>query len=185
MGKFKTRFMARTLVAVLFLFTISSVSFLMHSCTPISTTGKPTLPDLASIDEVLTKHQSLIKLGVEASVLTGLKADPSREAIVTAVATWMMQVSVSNTASIPLRDYLTEALRLPQFTATQKLFIDALLDEFVITLEDRRMAYCVNHASDPVCSVQNTWLQTTEIYLRTFGYWLQEAVSLYQQETRK
>lgn len=170
----------RMLALVLGVFLALSALSVIGGCT--ITGGAPSVPTARSIDELLTLHQSLIKLGVEASVITGLKTVPDREPIIKTAGIAFEHVVLSAQVG-SLRNVLAKSVDLSTFTPTQKLFVDALTDEFAAQLEASRKAYCLDHKAEALCTTESAWLVKIEPYVHTFGSWLTEGVTLYHQET--
>ena len=169
-----SRFIALACAFILML----SMSSMMMSC---ATTGGGVAP--TKTEDFLAQHEILLKLGTEAAVLAGLRANPTYEATVVKVAGMLDKATFPADGVGTMKDFVMKSVDLSKFSVTEQLFIGLVVDEFVSQVEVERTKYCETHSISPLCVDQGTWMKTAQVYLHKFAGWLRTGVELTHQST--
>lgn len=137
----------------------------------------------AKVENFLTEHETVLKLGTQAAVIAALRANPSYEKTVLQVAEMLKSITFPSDSVDTLKDLVLSSVDMNRFSLTERLFVTLLLDEFVSQLETKRTNYCSTHTASVVCVDQSAFVKTTQVYLDKFGTWLRLGVELHKAGT--
>lgn len=132
------------------------------------------------VDNFLSEHETLLKLGTQAAVIAGLRANPSYEKTVMQVSEMLKSVTFPADSVDTVKEMVLNVIDMNRFSITERLFITLLLDEFVTQLEMKKDTYCAKNAGSVVCLDQHSFVKTTQVYLEKFGTWLRMGVELHR-----
>lgn len=163
------------------------ISFFLFSCihNPVPVT----------IDQFLSEHEAVFRLGTEVAVIEGLKRNPTQESSLISLITILqnfqgtiaevpstsLAMSSTSALEISLKQAIYSSVDMTQFDPTEVAFFDALFDEISVQLDLQRQQFCSTNMTAIVCVNNTAWLQTQLPYIHKIAGWLQAGINLYKQ----